>query len=230
MDRTGFQKLSRRTESEGSACIAWAMLLPDAADGLLSEAEQRALDRHLAGCAACKEELAEAQRGLAWLTVLKEQSPEPPVNLLASILAQTTGAGGPAEQPVADVPAFAPVMGSYAPATHRGSELPGQTGQRLRSWLGLGEGSWSTLTHPRLAMTGAMAFFSICLTLNLTGFSVRELNSQNFRKGGLHRTVAETSASVVRSIESMRVVYRVESRVNEMRAQNDSSLDSDPNR
>lgn len=213
-----YVKKSARLESD--PCAGWALLLPDAADGLLTETEQTALNRHLSACPRCSEELAEAQRGLAWLTVLKEQSPEPPPSLLASILAQTTGEETVGEMQPVFIPALPPSVPQLRPA-HAG---PGLWRDRLRSWLGVEEGAWSTLVQPRLAMTGAMAFFSICLTLNLTGISVKQLDAQTLRKVGLQRTVAQTGASVVRSIEGIRVVYRVESRVSEMRAQNDRLL------
>ena len=76
---------------------------------------------------------------------------------------------------------------------------------------------WSGLLQPRLAMTAAMAFFSICLTLNLLGFSVRQLDAQTLRNGGINRTVANTGASLARSIHGLKVVYRVQAQVNEMR-------------
>ena len=214
----------RRPGTPASVCTSWALLLPDAAEGLLSEAEQRALDQHLAGCAACTEELAEAQRGLAWLTVLKEQTPELPQALLAHILAQTTGVAeaGVSLPPLVSVP----VHIAAAPMSTQSSgawEKPGQQpAAGSRDWRGL-EGLWSSLVQPRLAMTGAMAFFSICLTLNLLGVSVSNLQAQTLRQGGLHRTVAHTGASLVRSLEGLRLVYRVESRVNEMRAQMDDA-------
>jgi hypothetical protein len=211
-----YVKKSARLEND--PCAGWALLLPDAADGLLSATEQTALNRHLAVCPRCSGELAEAQRGLAWLTVLREQIPEPPASLLTNILAQTTGAAEAGETAPEFVPSYAPALPRYAFA----SSGLGPWSERLRSWLGFEEGAWSSLMQPRLAMTGAMAFFSICLTLNLTGFSVKQLDAQTLRKGGIHRTVAETGASVVRSIEGIRMVYRVQSRVNEMRAQNDN--------
>lgn len=206
-----------KSARNASACAPWAMLLPDAADGLLSDAEQRALDQHLSGCVGCTEELAEAQRGLAWLTVLKDQTPEPPPNMLASILAQTTGyaEAGVSLPPLAHIPEVQPLPVVPAPQNWEG------TGSGWRGWMGLGRDGWAALVQPRLAMTGAMAFFSICLTLNLLGVSVDQLNAQSLRKGGLHRTVADTGASLVRSIQGLRVVYRVESRVSEMRAQMD---------
>jgi hypothetical protein len=212
----------RRADRVGAVCAPWTLLLPDAAEGLLTEGEQRALDQHLATCPACAEELAEAQRGLAWLTVLKDEAPEPPAMMLASILAQTTGyaEAGVSLPPLAHMPGLQPV--TLVPAasnsiTWQGSEAG------WRSWVGLGEASWASLMQPRLAMTGAMAFFSICLTLNLLGVSVDQLNAETLRNGGIHRTVADTSATLVRSIQGLRMVYRVESRVSEMRAQTEDA-------
>ena len=211
--RNMWTKPVRRPERVGVHCAPWTTLLPDAAEGLLTEAEQRALDQHLAGCTACSEELAEAQRGLAWLTVLKDEAPEPPPYMLANILAQTTGMAEAGvmlpELPAVMVPVAVPLTLGYA---------GGQTGSTIWGWLRGEEGTWSSLLQPRLAMTGAMAFLSICLTVNLLGISVSQ-DAQSLRKGGLHRTVADTGATLVRSIQGLRVVYRVQSRVNEMRAE-----------
>ena len=79
-------------------------------------------------------------------------------------------------------------------------------------------------------MTGAMAFFSICVTLNLLGVSVDQLNAESLRSGSLHRTVTDTGASLARSIQGLRVVYRVESRVSEMRAQMEDQSNGSPSR
>ncbi len=205
-----------------AACAAWAMLLPEAADGLLSEAEQMALEAHLAVCPSCMEELAEAQRGLAWLTVLKEQTPKPPGHLLANILAQTTGMAeaGVMMPPPQPQPAYA--HGQPGFGSPKGPETWDSTPQPAPSLTERLQDVWAGMRQPRLAMTGAMAFFSICLTLNLLGVSVSRLDAQTLRGGGLHRTVADTGATIVRSIQGIRLVYRVESRVTEMRAQADN--------
>lgn len=203
-----------------AACAPWMLLLPDAAEGLLSDAEQRALDQHLAQCASCSEELAAAHRGLIWLTVLKEQTPEPPAHLLSSILAHTTG--------MAETGAFLPERSPQLlsqPFEDKGADFPvvaaEQQGTQIWRWLRGEEGTWSSLLQPRLAMTGAMAFLSICLTINLLGAPGSLMDAQSFRRGGLHRTVADTGATLLRSIQGLRVVYRVQSRVSEMRAQMD---------
>jgi hypothetical protein len=79
-------------------------------------------------------------------------------------------------------------------------------------------GDAQALMQPRLAMTAAMAFFSIALTLNLMGVRLRDLRAEDFTPAGLQRTVADASASATRSFQNMRVVYQVESRVSELQS------------
>ncbi|MGI4828263.1 MAG: anti-sigma factor family protein [Janthinobacterium lividum] len=220
--RTGNQ--TRKLE----ACSAWSLLLVDAAEGLLSEAEQAVLDRHVSGCAGCARELADAQRGAAWLGLLKGQTPEPPPALLKSILAKTTGATASLPSPISlsepraaeSWPALAPPRPTFVgrpdqvrhSSAHNGAGMEGGLGL----WFGANGQPVPTL-QPRLAMTSAMAFLSICLTLNLLGFSFHSLRAEALRPAGIQRTVADTNASLVRSFEGIRVVYQVESRVNEWR-------------
>ena len=211
-----------KEEDQPEACHAWAGRLSDAADGLLSDAEQLDVERHILTCAGCAWELADAQRGAAWLALLKGHTPEPPVTLLSAILEKTSGAdplGANADSAMEILPEVAGTA-SHAlrialPVEAARTETAG-IWQRIGRWLGTGAGFGSIL-QPRLAMTTAMAFLSICLTLNLLGISVRNFSAESLRPGELQRTVADTGASLVRSFEGIRMVYRVESRVNEWR-------------
>ncbi len=204
-------------------CREWAVRLADAAEGLLSEAEQAEVDRHVLTCAGCAEDLADAQRGAAWLALLKGHTPEPPLKLLDAILAKTSGMGPAAANLGAPLEAMPAVAGTaphawwVAPTASAGFGRVGLW-QRVGRWLGI-EGAFASVLQPRLAMTSAMAFLSICLTFNLLGVPVRNLNrsAASLRPGELQRTVADTGASLVRSFEGIRMVYRVESRVNEWR-------------
>lgn len=227
-----FEWMQKGESSRSAACPEWAEVLPDAADGLLDEVAQEALDRHLLTCSDCSAELAEAQHGAAWLAMLKGHAPEPPASLLQSILSKTSEAERmvvPEAAKLAAQPARAvgysfvdnSVMGPRAAIQLPAS--PDGLWRRLEAWLGLGSGFG---LQPRLAMTSAMAFFSVCVTLNLLGVSVRDLKAESLRPAGLQRTVADTSASLVRSFEGIRMVYRVESRVNEWRTA--SAAGNDP--
>lgn len=211
-------------------------MLPEAVDGALSEAEQRAFDQHVAGCVECARELAEARRGAAWLAMLKTETPQPPAGMLERILAGTTGLAQPGvAAAVAPVTAIPP-MRDEAALVGRRAVVPVR--QPVPSWAlssvwrrAVGafrvENARASF-QPRLAMTAAMAFFSIALTLNLTGVRLRDLRASDFTPAGISRTVADASASATRSFQNMRVVYQLESRVSELRSDDASNGDQGP--
>jgi hypothetical protein len=194
-------------------------MLPDAVDGMLSAEEQRVFEVHLAGCVECAREFEDAQRGAAWLGLLKSQTPEPPANLLAKILAETTGK---AEAAFAAPALVAHVSESRHGAAGSVAGKGGGFGRRISAFSAKFADVFSfdnarATFQPRFAMTAAMAFFSIALTLNMTGVRLKDLRAANFTPGGMRRTVADMSASATRSFQNLRVVYQVESRVSELR-------------
>ena len=198
-------------------CDVWEAMCPDAVDGTLAEAEQRAFDKHVAGCMHCAEELAQAQRGAAWLHMLKGHTPEPPADLMARILAETTGA--PAADPA---PAFVPaVADDIWSRPHVPVRKPSRWGAMWARVVDTFKIEGTTTFQPRFAMTAAMAFFSLALSLNLLGVHLRDLQHLSLRSGSLSRSVADASASAERKIQNLRVVYQLESRVSELR--NDES-------
>lgn len=196
-----------------TACMLCEAMLPDAVDGALSPAEQRVFDQHVRTCVDCAQEYEEAQRGAAWLSLLKSQTPEPPENLLAKILAGTTGTE-PVAVPVAEaVPTWAQPV-----PEHHGSSW----GARFAAWRSRVSDVFridntALSFQPRMAMTAAMAFFSIALTLNLTGFRLRDVRADNFTPSGIRRTFSDLSASAARNVQNLRVVYQVEARLSELR-------------
>jgi hypothetical protein len=80
-----------------------------------------------------------------------------------------------------------------------------------------------TMMQPRLAMTAAMAFFSIALTLNLTGVRLTDLKASDLKPVNLKRSFYQADASVVRYYENLRVVYELESRVRDLQRSNDDN-------
>ena len=207
-------------DSSTRACADWGAFLPDAAEDLLSEAENRALQLHLAGCAACAIQLAEERRGAAWLTLLRVGTPEPPADvvdgMLARILAQTSGlqtsgvqtsvAPDPAGVPMRELfPAWLP--GLPPAATERG----GWRG-RIARWFGVEDGLLP-LRAPRLAMTASMAFLSVCLTANLLGVSGSHLHAEDLRATQLQQTVQGKGTGLLRSVEGTWVMSQLESQM-----------------
>lgn len=83
-------------------------------------------------------------------------------------------------------------------------------------------GAAMTLLQPRLAMTAAMAFFSIALTLNLMGVRLSGVRVNDLRPSNLRRSVYQANAHVVRYVTNLREVYELESRVHDLQRSSDS--------
>lgn len=184
------------------SCEAWEAMLADALDGTLDARDAEAFDAHCKNCGAgCGELLEEAKRGTEWLRFLRE-TPEAPEGLLEKILVGTTG--------LPDTPQLA-AGGAVA--------LPHQP------WLGVSVAMLQRhVVESRILMTLAMAFFSIALTLNLTGVRLNQLKLSDLSPSALAASVSHqfytTSAHLTRYYLNLRIVYELESRVNEMRRDN----------
>ena len=234
-------------EPSALTCAACEVLLADALDGRLNPAGQANFDRHVASCAACTQMLSDARRGMEWLDLLKEARPHPPVGIVSKILAQTSGLKGTALQAggmtgtAADVlahhPAHHPAQvsgpGHMAEGLSASQILPAMAGDVAAAPGGrvLSMPAWrrvnlaavrQAVMQPRLAMTAAMAFFSISLTLNLTGIRLSEIKAADLRPSSLIRQVDEQRWHAVRNFDNLRVVYEVEARVRELRRVSES--------
>ena len=143
----------------------------------------------------------QARRGQEWLEFL---APEPavPAHLLDRILAET----GRGKQEIgklavaggADVLTMPPVW-----------QRPGFAA-RLRRFA-----------EPRLLMTAAMAFFSIALTLSITGVRISGMKMADLRpavvRSALEKRIMTASTPLIRYYDHLRFVYEVESRVRELK-------------
>jgi hypothetical protein len=201
-------------------------MLADAIDGTLSTTDQAVFDRHIATCDVCSGMYADAQRGAALLSMLKKHRPEPAAALLERILAQTSG---PAAVPethaqthatATTLPHAVPVPASV-PGTSIGIgnvvPFPTRPARRFH-FAAFGQ----AMLQPRLAMTAAMAFFSIALTLNLTGVHLNDLKASDLKPSNIERNLSDANARAVRYYENLRVVYELESRVRDLQRANDN--------
>jgi len=182
------------------ACGQWETLLAEALDGLLKPEDEATFAAHMAGCSACAALFEEARRGREWLEFLSPE-PEVPAGLLDKILART-GPGQIAGQEL--------ISGGVA-------TLP-----MPPAWQRPGFGGFiRRFAEPRLLMTAAMAFFSIALTLNLTGVRVSSLRLSDLRptavRSYMERRLTMASTPIVRYYDHLRFVYEVESRMRELR-------------
>jgi hypothetical protein len=190
-------------------CMACESMLTDVLDDILIPGDKAWFDQHIATCSECSQMFADAQRGAAWLELLKSPRPEPSAALLERILAQTAATDLPN---TAAEPAFSGAYVPYAPV--RTNVLPFRP--RMPRVAAFAQGFF----EPRLAMTAAMAFFSIALTLNLTGVKLNQLSASDLKPSSLKKTYYEATAQTVRYYDNLRVVRVLESRVDELR-QND---------
>jgi hypothetical protein len=185
--------------TEGMSCARCEALLMDAMDGSLPAEEKAAFELHLRHCAECARKLEEGRRGMAWLEILKQASPEPSEDLVNRILLATSGL---------------PLSGTeHEHKFTAGRVLPFRVSELKQRVVHYGR----VAVHPRLAMTAAMAFFSIAVTLNLFGVHVTQLRANDLKPSSLRRSFWRTNQSVVRYYDNLRVVYELQSRVRELR-------------
>ena len=217
-------------------CAQCEAMLADALDGTLSAADQATLDLHMVGCPGCATMFADAKRGATWMEMLKSPRPQPSDSLLERILAQTSNKStivlGPTDYlrtPAPRVPntllGRPTLVPSYVPAAAfaPANVLP----FRSRFTHGL-RSLGHTMLQPRLAMTAAMAFFSIALTLNLTGVQISKLRISDLKPSSILRAGYETKGRIVRNFDNLRVVYELESRVRDLQRSSDDTGASTP--
>jgi hypothetical protein len=185
------------------------------------------------GCPNCAGMLADAQRGAAWMEMLKSPRPEPPASLLERIIAQTSEKDtkpaiilGPTDFLRAPAPPHPPntLLGRPTLVPSAVGAVPYVSTNVLpfRTRITTGLRSFGqTMLQPRLAMTAAMAFFSIALTMNLTGVRLSQLRASDLKPSSILRSAYEAKAKVVRYSDNLRVVYELESRVRDLQRSSD---------
>ena len=225
--------------SSSQHCAQCEAMLADALDGTLSATDQATFELHLASCASCADMMADAQRGQAWMEMLKSPRPEPPTALLERIIAQTSGQtaaqAATSKPPIVlgstdrlRTPATLPgrptlVPASLAQPAFSTNVLPFRT-RITHAFRSVGQ----TMLQPRLAMTAAMAFFSIALTLNLTGIRLSALRASDFKPSNIMRSASQAKMRVVQYTDNLRVVYELESRVRDLQRSSDDDSSSSP--
>ncbi|HZP05664.1 MAG TPA: zf-HC2 domain-containing protein [Terracidiphilus sp.] len=198
------------------ACGQWETLLADALDGLLSPADEATFAAHMAACPACTALFEEARRGREWLEFLSPE-PEVPAGLVDKILAHT----GPRHA------AALPLAGDMLPA------VPGVLAMPAPRWQRPGfMGFVQRFAEPRLMMTAAMAFFSIALTLNITGVRLTSLRLSDLRPSAIRsfmeRQLTMASVPIIRYYDHLRFVYEVETKMRELRGTTQQGEENHP--
>jgi hypothetical protein len=173
----------------GMQCHEFDSLLMDAIDSVLTGATLDRFQAHAKSCAACGPLLAEAEAGRNWLKGLTEV--EPPANLVANILASTTGVD--TQRLRVQVRATQPQISWL---------------DRVQASLsGFFEPIWVTVRQPRFAMSFGMAFFALSVGLTVAGVKPSDLREVSLRPSAIRHTYYTTQARVIRYYDNARIVY-----------------------
>lgn len=211
-ERQEKKRMSRLT------CTQAEGMLLDAADGLLLPDEQTHFELHLAGCSTCSKLYANVRQGGAWLEVLKESPPVPPTNMVHRILLKTSGDMATSAEFVSQAAHAASLFGDSS----QGKVLPFRVPTHLLQPRTRTQQVVYAVMQPRFAMTAAMAFFSVALTLNLAGVRLSALQASDLRPTNLKKKYWAANSRVVQYYDNLRVVYELESRVREMQRETDT--------
>jgi hypothetical protein len=180
----------------GMACSEFEALLADALDNALAADARPAFDEHSRSCAVCGPMLAEALEGMVMVRGLAEL--EPPKNLLHNILAVTSRKEATAEQIAEEAK-----LGWM---------------DRLRRSLKPQVGG---LLHSRFAMSFAMAFFSLSITLTLAGVKITDVKNMVEHPSMLRKDAVlgftHVEAKVTSYYENLRLVYQMQAKVRELK-------------
>ena len=180
----------------GMACSEFEALLADALDNAVAADARTAFDEHGRSCAVCGPMLAEALEGMLMVRGLAEL--EPPKNLMHNILAATSRKEATAEQIAEEAK-----LGWM---------------DRLRRSLKPQVGG---LLHSRFAMSFAMAFFSLSITLTLAGVKITDVKNMVENPSMLRKNVVlgytHVEAKVTSYYENLRFVYQMQAKVRELK-------------
>lgn len=215
-DKTG-TKAARANFPNSPACGQWETLLVDAMDGLLKPEDESTFSGHMATCEPCAEMFEQVRRGREWLEFLAPE-PEVPSYLLDRILMET-GPGKMDSPKLAVAGGAGAVAGNVVTMPHAW-QRPGLAGRVRR------------FAEPRLLMTAAMAFFSIALTMSLTGVRISAVKMSDLRPAALYsaaeKRIMTASTPIVRYYDHLRFVYEVESRMKELRRSSETAQPAQP--
>lgn len=177
-------------------CSEFEALLAEALDDSLASEKHQAFDQHGKSCDVCGPLFAEAWEGMLMVQRLAEV--EPPKNLVHNILALTSR--------------------KQAEAEAKGEVEKAGWLERLQRGL---RPRMAGLVHSRFAMSFAMAFFSLSITLTLAGVKISDVKNIDMHPNALRKSVVlgftQVEAKVTSYYENLRLVYQVQARVRELK-------------
>ena len=181
-------------------CAEFESILADYVDGSMAVQERAAVELHAGTCASCREFMADVKGMAAMLERVEDV--EPPAELITRI-------------------AFQAPRGR----SRDGLDVFGFWSELKAKWL-------QPLLQPKLAMGMAMTVLSFSMLARCTGAPVQHLQAADLNPGkvlaSMEDRVLRTRDRVVKNYENLRVVYEIESRLNDIQQQNGSADQSKP--
>ncbi|MBO0910989.1 MAG: zf-HC2 domain-containing protein [Acidobacteria bacterium] len=179
------------------SCSEFDALISQAIDGTLAGERLAGFEAHRRECTLCGPLVEDAERGRFWVKSLAEV--EPPQDLVTAILLRTAG-----------------VVSAQRHLEGRRQAISWT--RRLKGW---GRAVLSPVVavarQPRFAMSFGMAFFTLSVTLSLTGVRLADLRQLDLRPSAIRRTYYETTGRVVKYYENIRFYYEIESTVRQFK-------------
>ncbi len=178
-------------------CGDFESQLADYIDGTLSEAERAALEVHASACPVCREFMSEVLGATSFLKHVQEI--EPPAELITRI-------------------AYQAPLGRTRGPFERQSLLSAFAAK----WL-------NPILQPRLVMGMAMTVLSFAMLERCTGVKGQHLQPADINPvrvwGGMEEKAVRLKDRLVKNYENLRVVYEIETRLKDLRQQQDAAQD-----
>jgi hypothetical protein len=191
----------KEKEQNGIQCAGFDALLSQAIDGTLSGERLTAFEAHGRVCQVCGPLLQESEAGHGWLKSLAEV--EPPADLVTNVLLRTTG--------VVTSRSHAHAHSSARPTTVTWMDRVRELAEVIYSPV------VAAARQPRFAMSFGMAFFTLSVTLGISGVRLSDLRHVDLRPSAVRRNYYETSGRVVKYYENIRFVYEIQARVRQFK-------------
>lgn len=176
-------------------CAEFETVLADYVDGVLDGSARNTLEQHAAACAGCRELMADVTGAVAFL---KRAEPVfPPPELITRVAYQ-------------------------APAVRTR-----QWFEREGVWSRISSGWLQPLLRPRFAMGMAMTILSFAMLQRCTGMQVQHIQPADLSPiriwDGVEDKVMRVKDRAVKYYENVRFIYRIESRLKDLQAQQEAA-------
>ncbi len=175
-------------------CVDIEALQCDYVDGALGQPERAQVDAHVAGCESCAELLTDSQAAVEFMAGL--HTLETPPELVTRILYRTNGAREQQRQPEAE----------------------------RHGWLGR---LFQPILQPRFAMGMAMTILSFSMIGKMAGIPQRPLTAADLEPARILSSIDtkahRTYDRLLKYVENLKLVYEIQSRLNEWSAQDEQA-------